>query len=122
MALKLVKEIVRSFLNVQDRDILFGTRADATLAAVKQYRLSLLNELRGADSVDNKQLTTTLQEAGLPSHISARDSLLRCGSLPNWMESERSEHYNGSDSDEPRNARKSPNACVGNGESRAATA
>ena len=75
MSLKLVKEIVRSFLNVQDRDILFGTRADATLAAVKEYRLSLLNELRGADSVDNKQLTTTLQEAGLPSHISARDFL-----------------------------------------------
>ena len=75
MAIKLTKEIVRRFLNVQDRDILFGTRADATLAAVKEYRLSLLIELRGAELIDDKQLTTTLREAGLPSHISARDFL-----------------------------------------------
>ncbi|MBL8869805.1 MAG: hypothetical protein JNK90_08415 [Planctomycetaceae bacterium] len=74
MALKIVKEVVRHFLNVQDRDVICGTRADATLAAVKQYRMSLIKELREAESMPDQQLAI-LWEEGLPSHVSTRDFL-----------------------------------------------
>ena len=73
LALKITRTIVRDIMRCQDRDIVFGTLADALLTGVKENRAELLRELKILESRDPKTLEPELRDMGLPKYVSASD-------------------------------------------------
>lgn len=76
MSFKITKEIVRSYLQCQDRDIVFGTQADAALAGVKKFRLDLLREVTSLETQDDKAISKVLASAELPKSVAPRDFVI----------------------------------------------
>jgi hypothetical protein len=60
-------------MRCQDRDVVYGTLADALLIGVKENRTELLRELKVLESRDPKSLESDLRDMGLPKYVAVSD-------------------------------------------------
>ena len=60
-------------MNCQDRDVVYGSLAEALLSGIQENRTELLKELRQIESRTPQSLESDFREMGLPRYVSVAD-------------------------------------------------